>query len=237
MEGIFQATRSAIAWFGVPPDITAWEFINSEFIVTVLIGMLGWFLNRKVRHLPQRIAERTADERKADDLRTKFEQLGTGSETVTEEEAGASADAAGAAPPTAPAAPAGRVPGRRAGRRNTLQYDTSLVVSEAKRFIVGRLDKQTDPRKKRFYDSIPENDHRLKVMAALDDRLITSEQARDLFKIFNTWKSHVDQGKVISQKVLQEMQVLMGKVKAVRDGLKGAGARQVAETVEGGNLI
>lgn len=236
MEQVVSVAQAAGSWLGVPSGMTPWDWINSEFIVAILVLFFGFFFNRKVSRLTED-AEHEADKRRlaveAERGLEEPEPHGSAPQATARKRSAAPVPGAPEvfepvpAESTAPsmedsvaAAPVPSPQPEQPVSANRLQYAASLIINDAKKFVDARLDLQQDERKKRGYDFLGIRDYRLRVIAAQEDGLISDEQAVILRRLFNAWHPYKDGSAIVTQELIDRLGLLMKEVRQAGDEVK-----------------
>lgn len=208
MEQVNSVLTAAGTWLGVPSDMTPWDWMNSEVVVAFMVLFFGLIFRGKVARLTED-ADHAAEKRRREVLAEK-DSLARAEDDL---EALVQAPRREGQPPEEHVAvtPA-PVPGRVASA-NRLQHDASLIVNEAKKLVDARLDRQSDPRKKRGYDFLGIRDYRLRVIAAREDRLINEAQAMMLRELFEAWHPHRDGSAIVTQELVDHLTSLLDAAK------------------------
>lgn len=184
-----------VQFLGVPPELTIWGFLNSQFLSTVtgaIVAILvAWFGSRAARAASDSAAAQEAMNATVQAQRLEEIDL---------------ADAE----PEPPAQITGQINYRASARD---------LVAGAKTFIADAVKKDTDGRHQRTYNAIGFYDYAALAFALHERGQLTDEQLTAAVRIFSEWRSY-ERGraasKFVSQEVYDRLQKALNALKGKR---------------------
>lgn len=188
-------------FFAVPPNLTIWSILNSQFLTTVLAGGLGVLALRFQEQLRQaRESEEAANE--ALKVKSQVEERRQSEPPLVIEPANEAA----------PAPAAAQIEPQVADFR----AQASEYIAEAKQFLRDQVTKDTDQRRQRTYSKI--SWHYPEEMAfALYDRDKLSEQqysaAFDMFELWRPFSRGVGSRRPVSPELSDRLRILLHQLR------------------------